>query len=46
MIRSQSHLKDLIVDYNNSNKMMRIKHSPEDTSPKPSSDFASYFEEK
>ena len=34
------------VDYNNSNKMMRIKRSPEDVLPQRDSDFAVYFEAK
>lgn len=34
------------VDYNDSNKMMRIKRSPEQANPKPESDYAVYFEAK
>ena len=34
------------VDYNDSNKMMRIKRSPEDISMQPKSDYAVYFEDK
>lgn len=34
------------VDYNDSNKMMRIKRSPEDVSAKPKSDYAVYFQAK
>lgn len=36
----------LEVDYNDSNKMMRIKRSPEDINHKPQSDYAIYFEAK
>lgn len=34
------------VDYNDSNKMMRIKRSPEDVKSQPQSDYAVYFEAK
>lgn len=34
------------VDYNDSNKMMRIKRSPEQVNPQPQSDYAVYFEAK
>lgn len=34
------------VDYNDSNKMMRIKRSPEEINPKPISPYAIYFEAK
>lgn len=34
------------VDYNDSNKMMRIKRSPEQANPQPQSDYAVYFEAK
>lgn len=34
------------VDYNDSNKMMRIKRSPEDVSATPKSDYAVYFQAK
>lgn len=34
------------VDYNDSNKMMRIKRSPEEINPKPTSEYAIYFEAK
>lgn len=34
------------VDYNDSNKMMRIKRSPEDVNSQPQSDYAIYFEGK
>lgn len=32
------------VDYNDSNKMMRIKRSPHEVSPQPNSEYAVYFE--
>ncbi|WP_201545360.1 type I-Fv CRISPR-associated protein Cas7fv [Psychrobacter sp. H7-1] len=32
------------VDYNDSNKMMRIKRSPDEASSKPNTDYAVYFE--
>ncbi|MFB2578721.1 type I-Fv CRISPR-associated protein Cas7fv [Acinetobacter sp. c2-A9] len=34
------------VDYNDSNKMMRIKRSPNDVSAQPQGDYAVYFEAK
>jgi len=32
------------VDYNDSNKMMRIKRSPDEANNTPSMDYAIYFE--
>ncbi|HRG63945.1 MAG TPA: type I-Fv CRISPR-associated protein Cas7fv [Burkholderiales bacterium] len=34
------------IDYNDSNKMMRIKRSPIEAKPQPKSDYAVYFEAK
>ena len=38
------YVDSIEVDYNDSNKMMRIKRSPHDVSPQPNSDYAVYFE--
>lgn len=38
------YVDSLEVDYNNSNKMMRIKRSPEEANTTPTSDYAVYFE--
>ncbi len=40
------YVDSIEVDYNDSNKMMRIKRSPEDAQPQPQSDYAVYFEAK
>lgn len=37
------YVDEIEVDYNDSSKMMRIKRSPEETSPYPGSDYAVYF---
>lgn len=40
------YVDSIEVDYNDSNKMMRIKRSPQDVEPQPQSDYAVYFEGK
>ena len=40
------YVDSLKVDYNDSNKMMRIKRSPNDISPQPTQPYAVYFESK
>lgn len=40
------YVDSIEVDYNDSNKMMRIKRSPQDVEPQPQSDYAVYFEAK
>lgn len=40
------YVDSIEVDYNDSNKMMRIKRSPEDISTQPKCDYAVYFEAK
>lgn len=40
------YVDSIEVDYNDSNKMMRIKRSPEDVKSQPQSDYAVYFEGK
>ncbi|WP_151796488.1 type I-Fv CRISPR-associated protein Cas7fv [Acinetobacter soli] len=37
------YVDEIEVDYNESNKMMRIKRSPEQANPEPNSDYAVYF---
>lgn len=37
------YVDEIEVDYNDSNKMMRIKRSPEQANPEPNSDYAVYF---
>jgi hypothetical protein len=37
------YVDEILVDYNDSNKMMRIKHNPAAISETPESDYASYF---
>lgn len=44
--KSYMYVDEVIVDYNNSNKMMRVKRSPDEISPKPEEDYAIYFEAK
>ena len=41
--KSYMYVDEILVDYNNSNKMMRIKRSERDISQTPESDYASYF---
>jgi len=40
------YVDEIELDYNDSNKMMRIKKHPEDISPEPNGDYAIYFESK
>lgn len=40
------YVDSIDVDYNDSNKMMRIKRNPEETSPQPQNNYAVYFEAK
>lgn len=44
--RSYMFVQDLIVDYNDSSKMMRIKHDESDIVSKAKNDFAVYFEHR
>lgn len=44
--KSYVYVDDIVVDYNKSNKMMRIKRTPDQIAPKPEGDFAIYFEAK
>jgi len=44
--KSYMYVDELIVDYNDSNKMMRIKRDESDTNSQPQSEFATYFEAK
>ena len=37
------YVDEIEVDYNDCNKMMRIKRSPEQANPEPNSDYAVYF---
>ena len=37
------YVDEIEVDYNDSNKMMRIKRSPEQANPEPNSNYAVYF---
>jgi len=41
--KSYMYVDEVLVDYNDSNKMMRIKHGESDISATPESDYASYF---
>lgn len=41
--KSYMYVDEILVDYNDSHKMMRIKHSEGDISEQPSSDYAVYF---
>ncbi|ENU32653.1 type I-Fv CRISPR-associated protein Cas7fv [Acinetobacter parvus] len=40
------YVDSIEVDYNDSNKMMRIKRSPDEISPEPKTDYAVYFTAK
>ena len=40
------YVDSIEVDYNDSNKMMRIKRSPDEISPEPKTDYAVYFSAK
>lgn len=44
--KSYMYVDDILVDYNNSNKMMRIKRDDSEISSIPQTEFASYFEAK
>lgn len=44
--KSYMYVDDVTIDYNDSNKMMRIKRSPEDIDQTPKSDYAVYFYSK
>lgn len=44
--KSYMYVDDVIVDFNNSNQMMRIKRSPEQISLLPEEEYAIYFEAK
>lgn len=41
--KSYMYVDQMVIDYNNSNKMMRIKRDESDISSNPSDDFARYF---
>jgi len=41
--KSYMYVDEVLVDYNDSHKMMRIKHDEGDVSGEPHSDYASYF---
>ncbi len=41
--KSYMYVDKILVDYNDSHKMMRIKHSPGDISEQPNSNYAVYF---
>ena len=41
--KSYMYVDEILVDYNNSHKMMRIKHSEGDISEQPESEYAVYF---
>ncbi len=42
--KSYMYVDEVEVDYNDSDKMMRIKRAPEEISPVPSKEYAVYFE--
>lgn len=44
--KSYMYVDEMIIDYNDSNKMMRIKRDESETSAQPQTDFATYFEAK
>ena len=44
--KSYMYVDHIVVDYNDSNKMMRIKRDESDISPQPETKFAVYFYEK
>lgn len=44
--KSYMYVDDIVVDYNNSNQMMRIKRAPDQMSSQPEDHFATYFEAK
>ncbi len=41
--KSYMYIDEILVDYNDSHKMMRIKHNEGDISEQPNSDYAVYF---
>ena len=41
--KSYMYVDEILVDYNDSNKMMRIKHDESAISETPELDYASYF---
>lgn len=41
--KSYMYVDDIVVDFNNSNKMMRIKRTPDQISVMPEEDYAIYF---
>jgi len=41
--KSYMYVDEILVDYNDSHKMMRIKHNEGDISEQPDSDYANYF---
>ncbi|ESP92397.1 MULTISPECIES: type I-Fv CRISPR-associated protein Cas7fv [Pseudoalteromonas] len=42
--KSYMYVDEIVIDYNDSNKMMRIKRDESETSLQPQTDFAVYFE--
>ncbi|MBE0357848.1 type I-Fv CRISPR-associated protein Cas7fv [Pseudoalteromonas aliena] len=44
--KSYMYVDEVVVDYNDSNKMMRIKRDVNSTSPEPEEEFATYFYQK
>lgn len=44
--KSYMYVDDVIIDFNNSNQMMRIKRAPDQISPIPEEKYAIYFEAK
>ncbi|KTC86583.1 type I-Fv CRISPR-associated protein Cas7fv [Legionella brunensis] len=44
--KSYMYVDEVIVDFNNSNQMMRIKRTPDQISPIPEDEYAVYFESK
>ncbi|KID56005.1 hypothetical protein JF50_16950 [Pseudoalteromonas luteoviolacea] len=44
--KSYMYVDEMVIDYNDSNKMMRIKRDESETSSQPQTDFATYFEAK
>lgn len=44
--KSYMYVDEITVDYNESNKMMRIKHDESDISEQPESEYATYFYSK
>ncbi|NQY89287.1 MAG: hypothetical protein HRT51_16375 [Colwellia sp.] len=44
--KSYMYVDDVVVDYNDSNKMMRIKRDENSISPEPEKEYATYFYQK